>query len=145
MAQKRVTTRDVLEAITNLINTVETNAPNGTLDRLSDKIDALSTRQDTHRAEMNEVIGNVHECVRKLEKRLYNPDNGVVVQVRDNTKLCNEVNKNNEEYLEKFHCIQRSVSIITDWKKSLTRGFWVLLPILLSGAVAMIWLFASGK
>jgi len=76
MPPKRVTSKDVVEVLTKII---EENSPNGDLDRMHTKMDELQTGQE-------KLSTNLH----KLEKRLYNPDDGVVVQLNDNTRVTRE-------------------------------------------------------
>ena len=74
---KRVTSKDVVEVLTKII---EENSPNGDLDRMHTKMDDLQTGQD-------KLTTSLH----KLEKRLYNPDDGVVVQLNNNTRVTREI------------------------------------------------------
>ena len=73
---KRVTSKDVVEVLTKII---EDNSPNGDLDRMHEKMDELQTGQD-----------KLTTSLQKLEKRLYNPDDGVVVQLNNNTRVTRE-------------------------------------------------------
>jgi predicted KAP-like P-loop ATPase len=73
---KRVTSKDVVEVFTKIIEDI---SPNGDLDRMHEKMDELQAGQQ-------KLAVNLH----KLEKRLYNPDDGVVVQLNDNTRVTRE-------------------------------------------------------
>ena len=143
MATKRVTTKDVLESVKALIEHVEKTAPNGELKEMRDTMKSLFDRQESHRIEMNEAVGAVHECVRKIEKRLYNPDDGVIVQMKDNSRVVNDLKQQNKEYQKDVADIHNTISVLADWKGSLSKGFWVLLPLVLSGIVALIWMIAK--
>ena len=90
MAAKRVTSKDVLDAIAKVIDSVEEHSPNGRLERLHEKIDYLTTSQVAHTKIQEKQFKEINQSIHKLEKRLYNPDDGLVVTLNENIRVTKE-------------------------------------------------------
>jgi len=131
----RVTTRDVLAAVKDVISTVEANSPNGDIKDLSNKVTTLCKAQAAHSKKQEEQFAEVNGTILKLTKRLYNPDDGVVVTVKDNTRVTKETRNAVDRYASKIASIDDDVSAIKSWKSNINKTLWITLPIILSGAV----------
>ena len=129
----RVTSKDVLAAVKEVINSVEENSPNGNLKRVEDKVDAVSQAQLDHMEKQDAQFAEVNDAILKLTKRLYNPDDGVVVTVKDNTRVTRETRNAVDRYSSKIERIDDEVKTINRWKSNINKTLWITLPILLSG------------
>lgn len=101
MSAKRLTQKDILDALTKVI---EDNSPNGDLKRLMDQVDLLQQIQTAHNISQDEQFAIVDTAIHKLEKKLYNPDDGIVVSLKDNTRITRETRD----------CAQRQVKLVGD-------------------------------
>ena len=129
----RVTSKDVLAAVKEVINSVEENSPNGNLKRVEDKVDAVSQAQLDHMEKQDKQFEEVNDAILKLTKRLYNPDDGVVVTVKDNTRVTRETRNAVDRYSSKINNIDDEVKNINRWKSNINKTLWILIPFLLSG------------
>ena len=128
MATKRVTRNDVINAITEVLDNVKDNAPNGCLDRIEMKLTSLEDKQAEHTKVQEKQFEKVSSAIHKLEKRLYNPDDGVVVTVKENTRLTLELAKEIDEINPILEQFQSDLIDVVKFKSTLTRVLWVLLP-----------------
>ena len=129
----RVTSKDILAAVKEVISSVEENSPNGNLTRLETKVDEVATAQLDHMKTQDKQFEDVNEAILKLTKRLYNPDDGVVVTVKDNTRVTKETRDTVNKYASKIDNIDDDVTAIKSWKSNINKTLWITLPILLSG------------
>ena len=111
---KRVTSKDVVEVLTKII---EENSPNGDLDRLYEKMSEMQASQ-------TKVVTNLH----KLEKRLYNPDDGVVVQLNNNTRVTRETRDCVKKRADDIDGLNHDVKVLKGWKTGVTKMLWVMMP-----------------
>ena len=93
----RITNKDIVEILETVVKQVKESSPNGNLDKIKDKIDCLTDSQEKHAVQMDTRLNEVNTSIRKLEKRLYNPDNGIIVNLKDTTRIANEANTKVEE------------------------------------------------
>tara|TARA_Y100000593_G_scaffold13103_1_gene24399 strand:+ start:27 stop:395 length:369 start_codon:yes stop_codon:yes gene_type:complete len=117
----RVTSKDVLAAVKEVISSVEENSPNGNLARLEDKVDAVSQAQLDHMKQQDKQFAEVNEAILKLTKRLYNPDDGIVVTVKDNTRVTKETREAVDRYSSKISSIDSEVKTINRWKSNINK------------------------
>lgn len=129
----RVTTKDVLAAVKDVISSVEENSPNGDIKDLSNKVEGLCKAQAAHTRKQEEQFAEVQGTILKLTKRLYNPDDGIVVTVKDNTRVTKETRNAVDRYSSKIDSIDDDVTAIKSWKSNINKTLWITLPILLSG------------
>ena len=129
----RVTSKDVLAAVKEVISSVEENSPNGNLKRVEDKVDAVSQAQLDHMEKQDKQFEEVNDAILKLTKRLYNPDDGVVVTVKDNTRVTRETREAVDRYSSKITSIDDDVKNINRWKSNINKTLWIIIPFLLSG------------
>ena len=104
---KRVTSKDVVEVLTKII---EENSPNGDLDRLHEKMSEMQASQTN-------VVKNLH----KLEKRLYNPDDGVVVQLNNNMRVTRETRDCVKKRADDIDDLHHDVKVLKGWKTGVSK------------------------
>jgi len=104
---KRITSKDVVEVLTKII---EENSPNGDLDRIHTKMSELQTTQTN-------IVTNLH----KLEKRLYNPDDGIVVQLNNNMRVTRETRDCVKKRADDIDSLNHEVKILKGWKTGVSK------------------------
>ncbi len=77
MAKAYTTNGEILKRL----DKIEKHLPNGELKEISHKLEKLEESQRTHMVTQEKQFAEVFKHVRSLEKRLYNPDDGVIVKV----------------------------------------------------------------
>ena len=95
----RVTNQEIWEKL----QTLESRLPNG-------EIKVLKASQEAHTKKQEEQFSDTNKHIRSLEKRLYNPDSGVIVKVNG----------------------------LIDFKSSITKALWILFGSVIGLAVAVI-------
>ena len=128
MATKRITRTHVKAAITEVLENVKENAPNGCLDRIEVKLNSLEEKQAQHTKDQEKQFEKVSSALHKLEKRLYNPDDGVVVTMKENTRLTLELAREIDEINPVLDQFQSDLISVVSFKSTVTRALWLLLP-----------------
>lgn len=132
----RITNKDIVEILETVVKQVKESSPNGNLDKIKDKIDCLTDSQEKHAVQMDTRLNEVNTSIRKLEKRLYNPDNGIIVNLKDTTRIANEANTKVEE----LENVKDDVDSLKEWKSTMIKMLIVLIPTALS---AIGWVVAQ--
>ena len=129
---KRVTNKDIVKALETILSTVVETSPNGTLDKIKDKVNSLISSQKEHSIQMDKKLNEVNTSIHKLEKRLYNPDDGIIVQLKDTTRIATETQKSCMEKLETLDKIEDNVDKLKEWKTTTIKFLIILIPGMLS-------------
>mgnify|MGYP006172010031 CR=1 FL=1 len=74
-----ITNKQIMDRLEN----IEAHLPNGELKELCREVKRLQTSQSAHTMKQEEQFEGVCKHIRSLEKRLYNPDDGVIVKVNN--------------------------------------------------------------
>jgi len=93
------------------INSMKSKLPNGELKLIQKSLVDLEKGQC-----------DIREDVKGIQRRLFNPDNGLIVEVNKNTERMDERDANLGGWLkeiEHFHGI-------VEWKKTVQKGLWVI-------------------
>ena len=77
MGKQYITNADIINRLTK----IEKQLPNGELKEIFHKLEKLDDSQKAHTRTQEQQFKEVFQHVRSLEKRLYNPDDGVIVKV----------------------------------------------------------------
>ena len=72
-----ITNKQIMDRLKHL----ENQLPNGEVKELCREVKRLQTSQTAHTKKQEEQFEGVCKHIRSLEKRLYNPDDGVIVRV----------------------------------------------------------------
>ena len=76
-------------------------------------------------------IAWIKEAIEKLHRRLYNPDDGVVVKVNRNTEFRRDLEKQREQGKGAFSDRSSDVKQLITWKSSINRAMWIAYSLLL--------------
>jgi hypothetical protein len=63
------------------LDDIESHLPNGEVKELCREVKRLQASQLAHTKKQEEQFEGISKHIRSLEKRLYNPDDGVIVKV----------------------------------------------------------------
>jgi hypothetical protein len=93
------------------INSMKSKLPNGELKLIQKSLDDLEKGQC-----------DIKEDVKGIQRRLFNPDNGIIVEVNKNTERMDERDANLSGWLKEIEHFHGIVA----WKKTVQKGLWVL-------------------
>ena len=106
MAKAYTTNTDIVKRLAK----IEKQLPNGELKEIFHKLEKLDENQKAHTLTQEKQFSEVFKHVRSLEKRLYNPDDGIIVKV----------------------------NWLTSWKGSVTKAMWIIFGGLITLTIAVI-------
>ena len=118
MANK--TNKQMLEELQGTLNDIANNAP-----EIEFKL-------------LHKEMTTVKDAVDKLHKRLYNPDDGVVVKVNRNTEFRRDLEKQREQGKGAFSDESSEVKQLITWKSSINRAMWIAYSLLLGLMVKLL-------
>ena len=107
------TNKQMLEELQGTLNDIASNAP-----EIEFKL-------------LHKEMTTVKDAVDKLHKRLYNPDDGVVVKVNRNTEFRRDLEKQREQGKGAFSDESSEVKQLITWKSSINRAMWIAYSLLL--------------
>ena len=100
----RQTQNDILREVLSELASIKAGLPNGELALIKKQLEDLEEGQKAIRGE-----------IRTIQKRLFNPDDGLIVEVHKNTEFKEE----NQENL-------KDVDKLISWKSNVTKALWVI-------------------
>jgi len=114
------TNKEHLETLQQSVDELRKSIPNGDLQKIQIILELISTKQ----GEIVTDIAEVKLAIEKIHRKLYNPEDGVVVRVNKNT----EHRRDSEKQLEKgtFAAAQTKIEKLWDWKNTVNRALWVV-------------------
>ena len=100
-----------IEEIFNTLEIIKSKLPNGEFESIKLSIDSL--RQDQK---------SIKEDLEYFKKRLFNPDDGIIVKVNKNTDLLNQFN----DELEEIPDLRNRIETLERWKNSVNKASWFI-------------------
>jgi hypothetical protein len=100
-----------IEEIFNTLEVIKTKLPNGELESIKISIDSLRSDQKI-----------IKEDLEYFKKRLFNPDDGIIVKVNKNTDLINQFN----DELEEIPDLINRIETLERWKASVNKASWFI-------------------
>jgi hypothetical protein len=100
-----------IEEIFNTLEVIKTKLPNGEFESIKISIDSL--RQDQK---------SIKEDLEYFKKRLFNPDDGIIVKVNKNTDMINQFN----DELEEIPDLLNRIETLERWKASVNKASWFI-------------------
>ena len=98
------TQAEILNDVLSELQEIKKGLPNGEIALIQKSLEDLEEGQKSLRSE-----------IRKKQKRLFNPDNGLIVEVNKNTEFKVENQKNIKD-----------VEGLMSWKSNVTKALWVI-------------------
>lgn len=100
-----------IEEILRALEIIKSKLPNGELESIKKSIESLSTDQNTIK---DELI--------YFRKRLFNPDDGVIVRINKNADTIARF----EEQLEDLPDVKHRVDNVETWQEGVNRALWFI-------------------
>lgn len=117
-----------IEDILIALEVIKTKLPNGELEVIKKSIITLSEDQ--------KIIKNDLDY---FKKRLFNPDDGVIVRINKNTDSINKFDNDLDEYPE----LRSQIKSLDNWREGVNKALWIVYTSLIGIIISII--FASIK
>lgn len=119
-----------LEAVIKSLEVIKQKLPNGELEVIKKSLEALSNDQKV-----------IRDDIEYLKKRLFNPDDGVIVRINKNTENLNRFEGNTVDYPE----IKSTINAIEKWKNGVNKALWIVYTSLVGIIISIIFSVLQGK
>ena len=100
-----------IEEILSALEIIKKKLPNGELEVIKQSIQSLSADQKS-----------IKEDLEYFKKRLFNPDDGVIVRINKNTDSITRF----EESLDEFPDLKNKVDNLDKWKDGVSKALWIV-------------------
>lgn len=111
-----------IEEILSALEIIKKKLPNGELEIIKQSIQGLGEDQKS-----------IKEDLDYFKKRLFNPDDGVIVRINKNTDLINRF----EEDIDEIPYLKNHVENVEKWKDGVNKAFWVVYSSLVGIIIAL--------
>ena len=119
-----------IEEILKALDVIKTKLPNGELEVIKKSIQSLSEDQKS-----------IKEDLEYFKKRLFNPDDGVIVRINKNTDAI----LRNEEFIEEIPQIKNRVENMEKWQSGVNKALWIIFTSIAGIIIAMLFALLSQK
>jgi hypothetical protein len=109
-----------IEEILSALEIIKKKLPNGELEVIKNSIQSLSTDQKA-----------IKEDLEYFKKRLFNPDDGVIVRINKNTDAIERNDEMTEEIYQELPEIQNNIKNLEQWKEGANKALWVIFSALI--------------
>tara|TARA_R100000805_G_C3564251_1_gene72173 strand:+ start:171 stop:548 length:378 start_codon:yes stop_codon:yes gene_type:complete len=90
--------------------------------------------------EMQDEIKALSESQEKLTKKLYNPDDGIVVTMKENHRISKELHDKMDRYLPMIDKVVLNISFLEKFRTNVVKGMWVAYSAIIAlAAKAIFW------
>ena len=119
-----------IEEILKALDVIKTKLPNGELEVIKRSIQSLSEDQKS-----------IKEDLEYFKKRLFNPDDGVIVKINKNTDAI----MRNEEMIEEIPQMKNRMDNLENWQNGVNKALWFVFTTIGGIIIAMIFAMISKK
>ena len=119
-----------IEEILKALDVIKTKLPNGELEVIKKSIQSLSEDQKS-----------IKEDLEYFKKRLFNPDDGVIVRINKNTDAI----LRNEEFIEEIPQIKNRVDNMEKWQSGVNKALWILFSSIAGIIIALFFALLTKK
>lgn len=112
-----------IEDILNALEIIKKKLPNGELESIKRSIESLSNDQKS-----------IKDDLEYFKKRLFNPDDGVIVRINKNTDQI----INFHEEIEKIPAIKNKVESIEAWQTGVNKTLWIIFSTIIGLIIALL-------
>jgi hypothetical protein len=119
-----------IEEILKALDVIKTKLPNGELEVIKKSIQSLSEDQKS-----------IKEDLEYFKKRLFNPDDGVIVRINKNTDAI----LRNEEFIEEIPQIKNRVDNMEKWQSGVNKALWILFSSIAGIIIALLFALLTKK
>ena len=117
-----------IEEILKAMEVIKTKLPNGELEVIKRSIQSLSEDQKS-----------IKEDLEYFKKRLFNPDDGVIVRINKNTDAI----MRNEEMIEEIPQLKNRIDNMENWQSGVNKALWFVFTTIGGIIIAMIFAMLS--
>ena len=115
--------KELIEKLILEISNMREELPNGNIIRIEQSINMI--REDQK---------EMKKDTRTIQKRLFNPDNGLIVEVNKNTGFREE----RESKIQHYDGKVMQFDSLLEWKGTITKGLWVIYSALLGIVIKLL-------
>lgn len=112
-----------IEEILAALDIIKKKLPNGELEIIKQSILSLGEDQKS-----------IKDDLEYFKKRLFNPDDGVIVRINKNSESIEKY----DEYVDALPKVQNEVEKIKDWKDGVTKALWIVYTTLVAIVLSLI-------
>jgi seryl-tRNA synthetase len=112
-----------IEEILKALEIIKTKLPNGELEVIKRSIQSLSEDQKS-----------IKEDLEYFKKRLFNPDDGVIVRINKNTDAI----MRNEELVEEIPQLKNRLENMEKWQNGVNKALWFVFTTIAGIIIALI-------
>ena len=123
MEERDITSTFLMKQILDELNHLKTNMPNGELKHLQTTMEDLKKDQRLMRDDISD-----------MEKKLLDPESGVIVKVNENTKFRLAEENRYEDYM-KFNI---DVDSLKKWQSGVNKALWIIFGAILAIALKVM-------
>lgn len=121
-----------IEEILSALEIIKKKLPNGELEVIKNSIQSLSVDQKL-----------IKEDLEYFKKRLFNPDDGVIVRINKNTDAIERNDDMTEELYQELPEIQNNLKNLEQWKEGANKALWVIFSALIGLITTIIVVLAK--
>jgi hypothetical protein len=103
------------EEILSAIQTIQAKLPNGEIESMKSMIVSMQTDQKV-----------IKEDLEYFKKRLFNPDDGVIVRINKNTDSIERFGKEVEDIIDDYPRILSRLESLESWRDGVNKALWII-------------------
>ena len=103
------------EEILIAIQTIQSKLPNGELESMKSMIASMQNDQKV-----------IKEDLDYFKKRLFNPDDGVIVRINKNTDSIERFGKEIEEIVDDYPKVLSRLESLESWRDGVNKALWII-------------------
>lgn len=104
-----------IEEILVAIQGLQSRMPNGEIDGMKTMIESIKSDQRV-----------IKEDLEYFKKRLFNPDDGVIVRINKNTETIDRFSKEVEDIIDDYPKILSRLETLESWKEGVNKALWIV-------------------
>ena len=112
-----------IEEILSALEIIKKKLPNGELEIIKQSIQGLGEDQKS-----------IKEDLEYFKKRLFNPDDGVIVRINKNTDSINRF----EENIEEIPYLKNRIDNVEQWKDGVNKALWIVYSSIIGIVISLI-------
>lgn len=103
------------EEILSAIQTIQSKLPNGEIESMKSMIVSMQVDQKV-----------IKEDLEYFKKRLFNPDDGVIVRINKNTDSIERFGKEVEDIIDDYPKILSRLESLESWRDGVNKALWII-------------------
>jgi archaellum component FlaC len=104
-----------LEEILQAIHHIQSKMPNGEIEGMKTMIEAIKADQSVIKGDLD-----------YFKKRLFNPDDGVIVRINKNTESIERFEEEIEEIIDDYPRVLSRLEALESWRDGVNKALWII-------------------